>query len=64
MQQLKIKNKKIHNFKQREQYIPYQVPTISLSDYDSDVSCLKYGLHHSFMDKNRFIKQDLGAELE
>ena len=45
MQQLKTKNKKIHNFKQREQYIPYQVPTISLANHDSDVSCLKYGLH-------------------
>ena len=25
---------------------------------------MKYGLHHSFIDKNRFIKQDLGVELE
>ena len=32
---------------------------LSLSLY-----CLKYGLHHSFIDKNRFIKRDLGVEFE
>ena len=25
---------------------------------------MKYSLHHSFIDKNRFIKWDLGVELE
>ena len=25
---------------------------------------MKYDLHHSFIDKNRFIKRDLGVELE
>ena len=32
---------------------------LSLSLY-----CLKYGLHHSFIDKNRFIKRHLGVEFE
>ena len=50
--------------KLKEQHIPYQVPIINLSDYDIDFSCLKYGLHHSFIYKNRFIKLDLGVELE
>ena len=50
--------------KPKEQHILYQVPIINLSDYDIDFSCLKYSLHHSFIDKNRFIKLDLGVELE
>ena len=50
--------------KPKEQHILYQVPIINLSDYDTDFSCLKYSLHHSFIDKNRFIKLDLGVELE
>ena len=64
MQQLQTKNKKIHKLKPEEQHIPYQVPIINLTDYDIDSSCLKYGLHHSFIDKNRFINRDLGVELE
>ena len=29
-----------------------------------DTTCLKYVLHHSFIDKNEFINRDLGIELE
>ena len=29
-----------------------------------DTSSLKYGLHHSFIDKNKFIKEDLAVEFE
>ena len=54
----------MHKLKVKEQHVPYQVPIINLSDYDIDFSCLKYGLHHSFIDKNRFMKWDLGVELE
>ena len=64
IQQLKTNNKKIHKLKPKEQHIPYQVLIINLSDYDIDFSCLKYGRHHSFIYKSRFIKQDLGVELE
>ena len=64
IQQLKTKYKKIHKLKPKEQHISYQVPIINLTDYDIDSSCLKYGLHHSFIDTNRFIKRDLGVELE
>ena len=61
--QLKTKNKKIRKLKPKEQHIPYQTPTINNSDYDNDSACLKYGLHHSFIDKNRFIKRDLCVEV-
>ena len=64
MQQLKTKNKKIHKLKSTEQHIPYQAPIINLSDYDNDFSCLKYGLHHSFIDKHKFLKRYLHAQLE
>ena len=64
IQQLKTKNKKTHKLKPKEQHIPYQVPIINLSDYDIVFSCLKYSLPHPFIDKNRFIKKDLGVELE
>ena len=29
-----------------------------------DTTCLKYVLHHFFIDKNKFINRDLGIELE
>ena len=53
----------MHKLKLKEQ-VSYQVPTINLSNYETDSSCLKYGLHHSFIDKIRFIKRGLGIELE
>ena len=31
---------------------------------DIDTSSLKYGLNHSFIDKNKFIKRDLEVEFE
>ena len=40
------------------------MPIISLSDFESDTTCLKYGLHNSLIDKNKFIKRDLGVELK
>ena len=41
-----------------------QVPVKNLSDYDIDMSSLKYGLHHSFINKNKFMKRDLAVEFE
>ena len=64
IQQLKTKNEKIYKLKPKEQHIPYQVPIINPSNYDMGSSCLKYGLHHSSIDKNRFIKRNLGVEFE
>ena len=61
IQQLKTKNKKIHKLKPNKQHIPYQIPIINFSDYVIDSSCLNYGLRRSFIDKNRFVKRDLGV---
>ena len=64
LRQLKTKNKKIYHLKPKKPQFNYQVPIINLSDFEIDTTCLKYGLHHSFIDKNRFIKRDLGVEFE
>ena len=62
--QLKTKNKKIYHIKPKNPQFNYQVPIINLSDFEIDTTCLKYRLHHSFVDKNRFIKRDLDVEFE
>ena len=62
--QLKTKNKKIYHIKPKNPQFTYQVPIINLSDFEIDTTCLKYRLHHSIIDKNRFIKRDLGVEFE
>ena len=41
-----------------------QVPVKNLSDFDIDTSSLKYGLHHSFIDKNKFNKRDLAVQFK
>ena len=64
LQQLKTKNKKICLVKRKKPPCNYQVPIINLSDFETDTTCLKYGLHHSLMDNNKFIKHDLGIEHE
>ena len=60
--QLKTKNKKIYHLKLKKALCSYQVPIINLSDFKTDTTCLKYGLHHSLMDNNKLIKRDLGIE--
>ena len=60
----KTNNEKIYKLKLKEHHIPYEIPIIKLSDYGIDSSCSKDELHHSYMDKIRFIKRDLCVELE
>ena len=40
------------------------MPVKNLSDYDMDMSSLKYGLNQSFIDKDKSIKKDLAVEFE
>ena len=68
-QSLKTKNKKINNLRSNQQDKPvsYSVPIINLTDVilsEKEISVLKFGLHHSFVDKNKYIKQNLAAEFE
>ena len=64
LRQLKTKSKKIYHLKPKNLPRHYQVPIINLPDFEIDTICLKYELHHFFMDKNRFIKRELGVERE
>ena len=59
--QLKTKNNKIRNRRPKHANKTSQVPVKNLSDYDIDTSSLKYGLHHSFIDKNKFIKKGFSS---
>ena len=61
LRQLKTKNKKIYHLKPKKPQFNYQVPILNLSDFEIDTTSLEYGLHHSFIDKNRFIRRDLGV---
>ena len=62
--QFKTKNNKIRNRRPKHANKTSQVPVKNLSDYDMDMSSLKYGLNHSFIDKDKSIKKDLAVEFE
>ena len=68
LQQLQCKNKKLHqlipNKKSKKNKNSYTIPVISLSSEDLDTKPLKYGLHHSFTDKNKYVKRNIALELE
>ena len=68
LQQLQCKNKKLHklisNKKSNKKKDSYTVPVINLSSEDLDTKPLKYGLHHSFTDKNKYVKRNIAVELE
>ena len=62
--QFKTKNNKTRNRRPKHANKTSQVPVKNLSDYDMDMSSLKYGLNHSFIDKDKCIKKDLAVEFE
>ena len=68
LQQLQCKNKKLHklilNKKSSKKKDSCTVPVINLSSEDLDTKPLKYGLHHSFTDKNKYVKRNIAVELE
>ena len=42
----------------------YQVPFLNLSTENINTAPLQYGLHHSFTDKNKYVKRNVAVELE
>ena len=42
----------------------FQVSGINLSSQVLDTKPIKYGLHQSFTDKNKFVKRNVAVELE
>ena len=61
------KNNKIHNLKIKFNKLPkdkYNIPVLNLSSELVDLSSLKYGLHQSFVDKNKYVKRNVAVEME
>ena len=52
------------NKKSNKKKNSYAVPQINLSCEDLDTKPLNYGLHHSFTDKNKYVKRNIVVELE
>ena len=53
---LKTKSKNILHLEFQKPQFNYQIPAMNFSAFKIDITCLKYVLHHSFIDKKRFIK--------
>ena len=66
-QQLTTKLKKLKWLGKKQKPLrqqTFQVPIINLSSEDLNLDCLKYGLQHSFINKNKFVREELAAEFE
>ena len=42
----------------------YNIVVVNLSSEESDVENLRYGLHHSYTNKSKYIKHDIAVEFE
>ena len=65
--QLTCKNKKLHHLKIKFNKLPkdkYNIPVLNLSSESLDLSSLKYGLHQSFVDKNKYVKRNVAVGME
>lgn len=66
----KTKNKKIDRMRRQKRPKKedmYRVPVINLSSVtlsEEESEALRYGLQHSFIDRNKYIKQNLAVEME
>ena len=57
--QLRCKNKKLHNLIISKPKIldSFKIPVINLSTENLDTEPLRYGLHHSYIEKNKNLKK-------
>ena len=64
--QLRCKNKKLCNLiiSKPKTMDSYKIPVVKLSTENLDIEPLKYGLHHSYVDKNKYVKRNVATELE
>ena len=64
--QLRCKNKKLHNLIISKPKIldSFKIPAINLSTENLDTEPLRYGLHHSYVEKNKNIKGNVATKLE
>ena len=57
----------MHNLKIKFNKLPkdkYNIPVLNLSSATLDLSLLKYGLHQSFVDKYKYVEQNVAVEME
>ena len=62
--QLRCKNSKLFRLIPRKKDSQYQVPVLNLPTENINTTPLRYGLHHSFIDKNKCVKRNAPVELE
>ena len=62
--QLLCKNSKLFRLIPRKKDSRYQVPVLNLSTENVNTRPLRYGLHHSFTNKNKYVKRNVAVELE
>ena len=70
LKSFKVKNDKIFNLIKRKpvpKYPEYKVPIINLSSHqltDTEYRQLKFGLNHSFINKDKNVKKDIATHME
>ena len=64
--QLRCKNKKLHNLfnSKTKKLDSYKIPVANLSTENLYIEPLRYGLHHSYVEKNKYVKRNDATELE
>ena len=62
--QLRCKNLKLFRLILRKKDSQYQIPVLNLPTENKKTAPLRYGLHHSFIDKNKHAKINVAVELE
>ena len=62
--QLRCKSSKLFRLIPRIKDSRYQVPILNLSTENINTTPLRYGLHRSFTDKNKYVKRNVAVELE
>ena len=64
--QLRCKTEKLQNLitSKPKKLDSYKTPVINLSTENLDTEPLRYGLHHSYVDKNKNVKRNVATKLE
>ena len=62
--QLRCKSSKLFRLIPTIKDSRYQVPILNLSTENINTTPLRYGLHRSFTDKNKYVKRNVAVELE
>ena len=62
--QLRCKNRKLFRLIPGKKDSRYQTPVLNLSTENINTTPLRYGLHHSFTDKNKYVKINVAVVLE